>query len=65
MRYLFLLLLVSFAQVAAAQAPAQAPVNLPHTIAVRGTAEQELEPEKLDLLLTYRFSDNVKENGRT
>ena len=31
---------------------------------VRGTAEQELDPEKLDLLLTYRFSDNVKESGR-
>lgn len=36
-----------------------------HTILVRGTAEQELEPEKLDLLLTYRFSDNVKAGERT
>jgi uncharacterized protein YggE len=62
MRSLFLFPLVSFASVAAAQAPV--PV-VPHTILVRGTAEQELDPEKLDLLLTYRFSDNVKENGRT
>jgi hypothetical protein len=38
---------------------------VPHTILVRGTAEQELSPEKLDLLLTYRFSDNVKDNERT
>lgn len=38
---------------------------MPHTILVRGTAERELDPEKLDLLLTYRFSDNVKENERT
>lgn len=62
MRYSFLLLL-PLAHFAAAQAPA--PVHPPHTILVRGTDEQELEPEKLDLLLTYRFSDNVKENGRT
>ncbi|OGX87164.1 hypothetical protein BEN47_11860 [Hymenobacter lapidarius] len=39
--------------------------SLAHTIMVRGTAEQELDPERLDLLLTYRFSDNVKESGRT
>lgn len=62
MRYYFLFLL-PLTQFAAAQAPI--PMHPPHTILVRGTAEQELEPEKLDLLLTYRFSDNVKENGRT
>jgi len=62
MRY-FVLFLLPWAQLAAAQAPALP--QPPHTILVRGTAEQELEPEKLDLLLTYRFSDNVKENGRT
>jgi uncharacterized protein YggE len=59
----YFLALLPFAQFAAAQAPA--PMHPPHTILVRGTAEQELEPEKLDLLLTYRFSDNVKESGRT
>ncbi|RZK61840.1 MAG: DUF541 domain-containing protein, partial [Hymenobacter sp.] len=45
-----------------AQAPAAAPLR---TVLVRGTAEQELDPEKLDLLLTYRFSDNVKDSERT
>ncbi|RZK98003.1 MAG: SIMPL domain-containing protein [Hymenobacter sp.] len=62
MNKLALLPLLLVAQVAAAQAPAPA---MPHTILVRGTAERELDPEKLDLLLTYRFSDNVKENERT
>ncbi|MCI1186623.1 SIMPL domain-containing protein [Hymenobacter sp. DH14] len=62
MRYFFLFLL-PLARLAGAQAPA--PLHPPHTILVRGTAEQELDPEKLDLLLTYRFSDNVKESGRT
>ncbi|WP_035565356.1 SIMPL domain-containing protein [Hymenobacter sp. IS2118] len=61
MRCLFLLLL-PLAHLSAAQAVAP---SLAHTILVRGTAEQELDPEKLDLLLTYRFSDNVKESGRT
>ncbi|SFQ68859.1 SIMPL domain-containing protein [Hymenobacter arizonensis] len=60
MRYL--LLLLPFAHPVAAQV---APPTPPRTILVRGTAEQELDPEKLDLLLTYRFSDNVKESGRT
>ena len=32
---------------------------------VRGTAEQEIDPEKLDLLVTYHFSDNVKDSERT
>lgn len=59
---LALMSLLLVAQVAAAQAPAPA---MPHTIVVRGTAERELDPEKLDLLLTYRFSDNVKEKERT
>ena len=62
MRHLFLLLLPLARPVVAQVTPLPAS---PHTILVRGTAEQELEPEKLDLLLTYRFSDNVKENGRT
>ena len=61
MRCLFLLFL-PLAHLSAAQAVAP---SLAHTILVRGTAEQELDPEKLDLLLTYRFSDNVKESGRT
>jgi len=61
-RHLPLLLLL--APPAAAQVAAPPPPP-PHTILVRGTAEQELEPEKLDLLLTYRFSDNVKESSRT
>ncbi|GAB2849241.1 SIMPL domain-containing protein [Hymenobacter ruber] len=61
MRHLFLLLLLPLAQPVVAQV---APPVPPHTILVRGTAEQELDPEKLDLLLTYRFSDNVKESGR-
>ncbi|HEX8659811.1 MAG TPA: SIMPL domain-containing protein, partial [Hymenobacter sp.] len=56
------LLLLFLAPSVAAQVPAPTP---PRTILVRGTAEQELEPEKLDLLLTYRFSDNVKESSRT
>jgi hypothetical protein len=60
MRYL--LLLLPFAHPVVAQV---APPTPPRTKSVRGIAEQELEPEKLDLLLTYRFSDNVKENGRT
>ena len=64
MRRLFLLLLLPLAQPGWAQQAPPAPAP-PHTILVRGTAEQELEPEKLDLLLTYRFSDNVKESGRT
>ena len=39
---------------------------LPHpTVLVRGAAEQELDPKKLDLLLTYHFSDNVKAGERT
>lgn len=63
MRCFLLLLLLPLAQPGWAQVTlAPAP---PHTILVRGTAEQELDPEKLDLLLTYRFSDNVKESGRT
>lgn len=62
MRHLFFLLL-PLGLPAAAQLPA--PNSPAHTVLVRGTAEQELEPEKLDLLLTYRFSDNVKESGRT
>lgn len=52
----------SMAQVALAQAPAP---SLAHTILVRGVAERELDPEKVDMLLTYRFSDNVKESERT
>lgn len=62
MRRLLLLLLLPLAQPGWAQVATPA---LPHTISVRGTAEQELDPEKLDLLLTYRFSDNVKESGRS
>lgn len=58
----FLLLLCLPLAPALAQTPAP-PVA--HTILVRGTAERELDPEKLDLLLTYRFSDNVKESERT
>lgn len=61
MRRLLLLLLLPLAPVAA-QTPAPL---VAHTILVRGTAERELDPEKLDLLLTYRFSDNVKESERT
>lgn len=63
MRHLLLLLVLSPALPAVAQT-SSAP-SPPHTILVRGTAEQELDPEKVDLLLTYRFSDNVKESGRT
>lgn len=59
-----LLLLLLSLPIAYASAQTSAPV-MPHTILVRGTAERELDPEKLDLLLTYRFSDNVKENERT
>lgn len=58
----FVLLLLLPAGLAHAQAPAPA---LPRTVLVRGTAEQELDPEKLDLLVTYRFSDNVKDSERT
>lgn len=62
-RLLLLLLLLPLVQPARAQvAP---PPAVPHTMLVRGTAEQELEPEKLDLLIMYRFSDNVKENARS
>lgn len=59
----FLLLLLPLAQ--PLQAQTTPPAAPPHTILVRGTAEQELEPEKLDLLITYRFSDNVRENARS
>ena len=52
MRQLSLLLLLLPAGLAYAQTPAPA---LPRTVLVRGTAEQELDPEKLDLLVTYRF----------
>jgi uncharacterized protein YggE len=62
MRQFSVLLLLPLAQLAYAQAPAPA---LPRTVLVRGTAEQELDPEKLDLLVTYRFSDNVKDSERT
>ncbi|MBF9238381.1 SIMPL domain-containing protein [Hymenobacter sp. BT683] len=62
MRHLFVLLILPLAHLSAAQTVAPVP---PRTILVRGTAEQEIEPEKLDLLLTCRFSDNVKESGRT
>ncbi len=62
MKKLALLPFLLIAQVAVAQVPAPA---VPHTILVRGSAERELDPEKLDLLLTYRFSDNVKESERT
>jgi uncharacterized protein YggE len=63
MRRLYpLLALLPLAQPAVAQSAGASPA---HTILVRGTADKELEPEKLDLLLTYRFSDNVKESGRT
>jgi hypothetical protein len=44
---------------------AQAPSPVPRTILVQGMAERELDPERLDVLLTYRFSDNVKESERT
>ena len=63
MRYCVFLCLLPLAQ-AAAQ-PAALPAAPPRTILVRGTAERELEPDKLDILLTYRFSDNVKESERT
>ena len=61
MRKLLTLVLLPLVQVAAAQVP----VPLAHTILVRGVAERELDPEKVDMLLTYRFSDNVKESERT
>ncbi|GAA3969960.1 SIMPL domain-containing protein [Hymenobacter antarcticus] len=63
MRHLFLSLLLPLAQPGLAQVVA--PPAPPRIILVRGTAEQELEPEKLDLLITYRFSDNVKENAHS
>ena len=44
---------------------AQAATPVPHAMLVRGMAERELEPEKLDVLMTYHFSDNVKESERT
>ena len=62
MRQLALLLLLPLTQLAHAQAPVP---TLPHTVLVRGTAEQEIDPEKLDLLITYHFSDNVKDSERT
>ena len=62
MRLFFLLPGLLLAGPLAAQPTPAAP---PHTVLVRGSAEQELEPEKLDLLLTYRFSDNVKAGERS
>jgi len=62
MRHFSTLLLLLLAQLTHAQMPVPAS---PRTVLVRGTAEQELDPEKLDLLLTYRFSDNVKDSERT
>ncbi|MGI4873350.1 MAG: SIMPL domain-containing protein [Janthinobacterium lividum] len=49
----------------ACPAAAQTAAAQPHTVLVRGIAEQDIEPEKLDLLLTYHFSDNVKASERT
>ena len=64
---LLLPLLLSLANPALGQAtpPTGAPAALPRTVLVRGTAEQEIEPEKLDLLLTYHFSDNARAGERT
>jgi len=55
----------SAAVLLAGTARAQAPAPAPRTILVQGVAERELDPERLDVLLTYRFSDNVKESERT
>lgn len=46
----------------AAQTAANAPK--PRTVSVRGTAFAELEPERVELLITYRVSDNVKDNDK-
>jgi len=68
MRHLLLFTLLPLASVAVAQTPPPVAPSMsapPRTILVRGTAERELDPEKLDVLMTYRFSDNVKESERT
>ncbi|TGE12850.1 SIMPL domain-containing protein [Hymenobacter elongatus] len=44
--------------------PVLAQVVVPRRILVRGAAWQDLEPERAELLLTYRVSDNVKDNER-
>lgn len=56
-----LLVMSTEAVLLAGTARAQAP----RTILVQGVAERELDPERLDVLLPYRFSDNVKESERT
>lgn len=38
--------------------------SAPRRLVVRGTAWQDLEPERAELLLTYRASDNVKDGER-
>ncbi|MCC3159142.1 SIMPL domain-containing protein [Hymenobacter sp. 15J16-1T3B] len=54
-------LLLAAPLVAAAQLPAP---PKPRTVAVRGNATAEVEPERVELLITYRVSDNVKDNEK-
>ncbi len=56
--------LLVFVSLAGGAARAQAVAPHARTIRVRGAATQELEPEKAELLLTYRVSDNVKDAER-
>ena len=37
----------------------------PKTLKVRGVSSIEINPEKIDLLIVYRYSDNLKDNQKT
>jgi uncharacterized protein len=63
MRFYYSLLLTALAAPALAQTAPPLPPR-PHTVAVRGTATAEVEPEWVELLITYRVSDNVKDNDK-
>ncbi|GAB2960378.1 hypothetical protein GCM10027048_30080 [Hymenobacter coalescens] len=62
MRHTFYLwLLAATLAGAATTAAAQTAAPRPRTLAVRGTAFADVEPERVELLVTYRVADNVKD----
>jgi uncharacterized protein YggE len=65
LRYRLLLLAVPLlAALRPAVAQTTAATPRPRTVSVRGAASSELEPERVELLITYRVSDNVKDNDK-
>jgi hypothetical protein len=57
MKYFFTLILSTIYFVVICQTP--------KTIKVRGVSSIEINPEKIDLLIVYRYSDNLKDNQKT